>query len=109
MPGYAYANSQYLALTAFTLLLGLATCVIRVTISRFQNSDELLELTCRRCGGEKVSLYYFRAPSLCSECFDRLPRDEKQRVESAFPHAPYIQRERPATSANCRDEFHAPR
>jgi hypothetical protein len=43
--------------------------------------------TCSRCGLTHVSPYYFRAPDLCTACFERLGEDQRREVVSAYPRA----------------------
>jgi hypothetical protein len=48
-----------------------------------------MELRCASCGLTHISPYYFRAPSLCTVCFRKLPVSEKQRVAQEHPAAPW--------------------
>ena len=47
------------------------------------------ELCCARCGRSRPSLYYFRAPALCIDCFQRMSDLERQDIESSYPTMPW--------------------
>src|SRR5262245_22391362 len=47
------------------------------------------ELVCTRCSRTRPSVYYFRAPGLCTECFANLAPHDKMRVEADYPQAPW--------------------
>ncbi len=47
-------------------------------------------MKCEKCGNEYNSQYYFATPTICKECFDKMPNEEQQRFfeEAASLNAP---------------------
>jgi hypothetical protein len=43
----------------------------------------------------ETSPYYFRTPSLCTNCFDSLSEIQKKEISRAHPHPPSYEREPP--------------
>lgn len=51
-------------------------------------SGDQSEDRCASCGRRFPSIYWFRAPHLCVECFGRLAEPEKERITAEFPVSP---------------------
>jgi uncharacterized protein YbjQ (UPF0145 family) len=42
-------------------------------------------MRCLKCNKDYPSIYYFQAPGVCNECFEKMPPEERERVRKPAP------------------------